>query len=90
MSIGQIDVVKGDQEGRSKEDLEADRRMTRRVLLRAVAYKAVSLAGPPVVSTKKKSGCQGVAAPLGGGDAGLSWRRKLQSRTQALSGAVFR
>eukprot|EP00752_Nemacystus_decipiens_P006056 g5465.t1 len=44
MSIGQIDLVKNDLEGRSKEDLELDRRLTRRILLQAVAYKAVSLA----------------------------------------------
>lgn len=89
MSIGQIDLVDSNLEGRSKKGLEADRRVTRRILLRAVAYKAISLAWPPVVSTQIESGDQGVA-PLGGGIGGLSWRRESLSRKQALLGAVFR
>lgn len=89
MSMGQIDLVKGGPETRSREDLEADRRMTRRMLLRAVAFKAISLAWPPMASTKKKSGCEGVA-PVSGGVAGMSWRRNPQPRRQALLGAIFR
>lgn len=91
MSIGQIDLVKSDLEARSKEELEADRRLTRRILLRAVAYKAVSLAWPPVlVSTKVEREGQGGVAPLGGTVSSLRWRREPRPRKQGLLGAVFR
>ena len=89
MSIGQIDLVKSDLEGRSKDELEADRRMTRRILLRAVAYRAISLAWPPLVSTKEKSGREGLA-PVCGCVVGVTWRRKPPQRKQALLGAIFR
>lgn len=88
MSMGQSDMVSSDLEGRSKEDLEVDRRMTRRHLLRAVAYQAVSLAWPLVASIKKKSECRGMG-PLGGDVAGLNWTRMSRSR-KPLLGAVFR
>lgn len=88
MSIGKI----GHHEGRSKEELEADGRLTRRVLLRAVAYRAISLAWPPlVVPTKKQGRCDGGGvAPSCGGVVCVTWRRKPQPQKQALLGAIFR
>lgn len=85
MSMGQDT----EDDGRSEKQIEAASQVTRRMLLRGVAYQAISWAWPPLALMKHK-GRKEITAAVRGDVVSVVWRRKQQRRRQALLSTIFR
>lgn len=85
MSIG-LDTA---DDERSDVQLAFAKQATRRILLRGVAYQAISWAWPRLGSTKHRDRKEG-AASVYGGVASVVWRRKQRRRRLDLLGTFLR